>query len=144
MNDVNIWIGTARLTRDPEVRYMPNGTAACEMGLASNYSWRPEGSDTAREETLFLQVVAFGKRGENCGKYLRKGSRVLVTARLKYETWEKDGQKRSTVKGVASDVQFLDSKRDEGGGSQSSPRDEPQASPDEKGGPDLENDDIPF
>ena len=89
------------LTRDPEVRYTPNGTAICNFGIATNRKYGD------KEETFFGEVTAWGKLGENCGQYLNKGSQCLVSGRLSTETWEKDGKKHSKTRITAEQIKFL-------------------------------------
>jgi len=98
------------LTRDPELRYTPQGTPVCSFRLAVNMRYRQ--SDEAKDDTLFIDVVIFGKQGESCGQYLTKGRPVLVEGRLQERRWESDGQQRSKMKVVASNVRFLGKKGD--------------------------------
>lgn len=98
------------LTRDPEVRYVPSGTAVADLRMAINRKYRLQSGED-REETCFVNVVVWGKQGESCGHYLRKGSPVFVEGRLQYEEWEKEGQKNSRLRVVADRVQFLGSSR---------------------------------
>nr|HPJ73168.1 single-stranded DNA-binding protein [bacterium] len=94
-------------TRDPEVRYTPQGTAVCSFGLAVNHTYRSRDGEP-REDVCFIEIETWGRQAENCGQYLKKGSPVLVEGRLKYHTWEsQDGQKRSRHKVTALRVQFL-------------------------------------
>lgn len=95
------------LTRDPELRYTSSGMAVCKLGLAVNRRYRDRNNDEFKEETCFVDITVWGKNGENCGQYLAKGSLVLVEGRLNYQTWESDGQKRSKLEVVASNVQFM-------------------------------------
>lgn len=95
------------LTRDPELRYTPSGMAVCKLGLATNRRYRDRSSEEMREETCFVDITVWGKTGENCGQYLAKGRSVLVEGRLRYNTWESEGQKRSKLEVVAENVQFL-------------------------------------
>ena len=100
------------LTRDPEVRYTPGGQAVCDMGLAVSRKYSVNGQD--RDEVCFVDIVAWAKQAENCGKYLQKGSPVFVEGRLQYDTWEdKEGRKRNKLRVTAERVQFLSSRRDE-------------------------------
>ena len=101
------------LTRDPEVRYTPKGSAVCDISLALNRVWYDE-QNTKHEETDFFDVTVFGKTAENCGKFLAKGLRVHIEGRLKQETWEDKttGQKKSKVKVVADKVTFIDFRDD--------------------------------
>ena len=103
------------LTRDPELRVTPKGTAICSFGLAVNRQYRDE-SGTARDETTFVDIEAWGKQGELVSKYLTKGSPCMVEGRLRLDAWEdkNSGQKRSKLKVVLDNVQFLS--RGPGGG----------------------------
>jgi single stranded DNA-binding protein len=93
------------LTRDPEVKYLQSGTAVCELGLAINE--RVKRGDDYVDEAVFVDVTLFGRTAEVAGEYLAKGAPVLIAGRLKYEQWEKDGQKRSKLKVVADKLQML-------------------------------------
>lgn len=102
------------LTRDPELRYMPSGAPVCKLGLAVNSSYTDK-SGQRQEETLFMNVTVFGKSGENCASYLAKGRSVFVEGRLKSRSWDtEDGQKKTAVEVIATQVQFLGA-RGEGG-----------------------------
>ena len=103
------------LTRDPELRYTPGGAAVCEFGLACNRKWKG-GDGQMQEEVFFGDVTAWGKMGENIAEYMSKGRPIFVEGYLKLDQWEKDGEKRSKVKIVALNVQFLGSGGGEGGG----------------------------
>ena len=81
------------LTRDPEKRFTPSGTAVTKFGLAVNRSWKK--GDEWQEEVCFIDVTAWGKTGEWAAENLRKGSEAAVFGYLKHETWEKDGQRQS-------------------------------------------------
>jgi single-strand DNA-binding protein len=95
------------LTRAPELRYTPSGTAVSDLRLAVNRSYTTQGGDR-REETCFLTVVVWGKQAESSAQYLDKGSPVLVEGRLQTRDWETtDGQKRNVVEVVAERLQFL-------------------------------------
>lgn len=109
------------LTRDPELRYTPQGTAVSDMTIAVN---DPRGE---KDNTVFADVTVWKKTAEACCQYLAKGRPVLIEGRLQQDTWEdrETGQKRSKLRVVAHDVQFLGS-RD--GGSDGSGRRERQAS----------------
>jgi single-strand DNA-binding protein len=93
------------LTRDPEVKFLQSGTAVCELGLAINE--RVKRGDEWVEDVCFVDVTLFGRQAEVAGEYLSKGAPVLIAGRLKYEQWEKDGQKRSKLKVVAEKLQML-------------------------------------
>jgi len=95
------------LTRPPELRYTPSGTAVADLRLAVNRNYTTQGGEK-REETCFLTVVVWGKQAETCGEYLDKGSPILVEGRLQARDWEtKDGQKRTVIEVVAERVQFM-------------------------------------
>ena len=95
------------LTRDPELRYIPSGTAVTTFTVATNRAYTLA-SGEKREEACFVRVVAWGRQAELCGQYLSKGSPVFVEGRLQSRSWEgPDGQKRSTIEVVAQTVQFL-------------------------------------
>jgi len=99
------------LTRDPELRVTPKGTAICQFGLAVNRQFKDESGQT-RDETTFVDIEAWGKQGELVSKYLTKGSPAMVEGRLKFDQWEDktSGQKRSKLKVVLDNVQFLSSR----------------------------------
>lgn len=113
------------LTRDPELRYTPKGTAIAKIGLAINRKWRSE-SGEMKDETTFVDVDAFGKTAETIGQYLKKGRPILVEGRLRYETWDdkQTGQKRSKLGVVMDSFQFMDSgnRNDSEGGAPAAPR----------------------
>jgi single-strand DNA-binding protein len=99
------------LTRDPELRVTPKGTAICQFGLAVNRQFKDESGQT-RDETAFVDIEAWGKQGELVAKYLTKGSPAMVEGRLKFDQWEdkQTQQKRSKLKVVLENVQFLSSR----------------------------------
>jgi single-strand DNA-binding protein len=105
------------LTRDPELRVTPKGTAICQFGIAVNRQFKDE-SGATRDETTFVDIEAWGKQGELVAKYLSKGSLAMVEGRLKLDQWEDktSGQKRSKLKVVLDNVQFLSSRGSGGGG----------------------------
>jgi single-strand DNA-binding protein len=95
------------LTKPPELRYTPSGTAVADLRLAVNRNYTTQGGEK-REETCFLTVVVWGKQAESCGEYLDKGSPILVEGRLQTREWEaKDGGKRTVIEVVAERVQFM-------------------------------------
>lgn len=104
---INQVILMGNLTRDPELRTTPSGQNVCSFSLAVNRSW--QGNDGQTQEAVdYFDVTAWGKLGELVNQYLSKGRKCLVMGRLSQRTWEQDGQKRSKVEVVASDVTFLD------------------------------------
>ena len=95
------------LTRDPELRYIPSGSAVATFTVAVNRVFKSQAGEK-KEQTSFLRVVVWGRRAEVCGEYLSKGNPVFVEGRLQSRDWEtQDGQKRSTVEVVADNIQFL-------------------------------------
>ena len=101
------------LTRDPEIRVTPKGTSTASFGLAVNRTYRDE-AGASHEEVTFIDIEAWGKQAELVGKYLAKGSPCMVEGRLKLDQWEDktSGQKRSKLKVVLDNVQFLGCKSD--------------------------------
>lgn len=151
MANFNKVILAGNLTRDPELRYTPKGTAVAKLGLALNRSWTTD-SGEKREEVTFVDVDAFGKQAEVIAQYLRKGRSLLVEGRLKLDTWDdkQTGQKKSKLGVVLESFSFLDSgNRGEaagGGGAPAAPRPKPAAAPAASDAPPpaVEEDDVPF
>jgi single-strand DNA-binding protein len=149
------------LTRDPEVRYTPKGTALANLGVAVNRVWTTE-SGEQKEEVTFVDIEVWGRQAETAGQYLSKGRPVFVEGRLKLDSWEdkESGQKRNKLKVVAERVQFLGAPRGGAEFKDQAPSDEgparpasrgPRASappPHDKGEPEppasAEDDNIPF
>jgi len=110
MNDLNVFMCIGRLTRDPELRYTPNGKAVSKFGLAVNKSYRKTDGEEV-QTPLFVNVTTWGKVAENVSNFLHKGSKVAINGSLQSNTWEdKSGNKRTSFEIVAQIVQFLDSK----------------------------------
>lgn len=101
------------LTRDPELRYIPSGTAVASFGLAVNTPYTAPNGEK-KEDVCFVRIVVWGKQAENCTQYLAKGRPVFVEGRLVYRSWEKDGQTRTTLEVRADRVQFLGRPKGEG------------------------------
>lgn len=98
------------LTRDPELRYTPNGKAVCSFGIATNRYWTTETGEK-REEADFHNIVAWGKLAEICSQFLLKGRKVYVEGRLQTRSWtSQDGQQKSRTEVVIDDMILLDSK----------------------------------
>jgi len=154
MANFNKVILAGNLTRDPELRYTPKGTAIAKIGMAINRTWKTETGET-REEVTFVDVDAFGRQAEVIGQYMKKGRPFLVEGRLKLDQWEDKNthQKQSKLKVVLEGFSFIDSNRgSEGGMPAEAPRRaasapaatseapaaaEPEAAP-------VEEDDVPF
>ena len=136
-----------RLTRDPELRYTQNGTAVAEFGLAMNRNYTTSAGEK-REETTFVDVIVWQRKAEVICEYMSKGRTIFVEGRLELDRWEtKDGQKRSKLRVVADNFQFLGGPRG-GGGSGGRPGAGPRAEgsqPDDPPeSPEDPDDDIPF
>ncbi|MEX1111773.1 MAG: single-stranded DNA-binding protein [Chthoniobacterales bacterium] len=103
------------LTRDPEVKYTPKGSAVADIGLAVNRTYTTDGGEK-REETTFVDVTMWGRQAEIAGEYLKKGRPLFVEGRLQLDTWDdkQTGQKRSKMRVVCENFQMLGS-RDGGG-----------------------------
>ena len=103
------------LTRDPEVKYTPKGSAVADIGLAVNRTYTTDGGEK-REETTFVDVAMWGRQAEIAGEYLKKGRPLFVEGRLQLDTWDdkQTGQKRSKMRVVCENFQMLGS-RDGGG-----------------------------
>jgi single-strand DNA-binding protein len=159
MANLNKVLLIGNLTRDPEVRYTPKGTAVADIGIAINRIWSND-QGQRQEETTFVDVTLWGRQAELAQQYLTKGRGVFIEGRLQMDTWDdkQTGQKRSKLKVVAESLQFLPdgkgggtpaggSSRPAGSGpprSQDGPPQGGSAGPDMiEGGP-GEEDDIPF
>lgn len=143
------------LTRDPELRYTPQGTAVCTIGLATNRSWTTD-SGEKKEEVEYHRIIAWNKLGELCSQLLVKGRKIYVEGRLSNRSWTaQDGQQKNLTEIVIDDMIILDSKREGAGSDDFAPQAEaPKASKkakkeeSEEDAPapqeDINPDDIPF
>ena len=123
------------LTREPELRHTPNGTAVADIGLAVNRKWKGE------EETLFVDCVAWAKAAEIIVEYMHKGSPIFIEGRLTLDEWQgKDGTKRSKMRVVVENFQFLGSRDKREEKPKIDPLPHPKTSDDD--GPN--DDDVPF
>jgi len=150
MASFNKVILVGNLTRDPELRYTPKGTAIAKIGLAVNHKWRSESGDL-KEEVTFVDVEVWSKTAENVGQYMRKGSPILIEGRLRLDTWDdkQTNQKRSKMVVVGETVQFLGSPRGGAEGTPAEPSSRParpksSEPPSDADGPPPEEDDVPF
>src|SRR2546430_5451856 len=145
MASFNKVILMGNLTRDPELRYTPKGTAVARIGLAVNRVWRTETGET-KEDVLFIDVEAFSRQAETVGQYLKKGSPILVEGRLRMDTWDdkQTNQKKTKILVTAESVRFLGSGQPREGGapevSRNRPAALPAAAPEAVGEPPLEGD----
>lgn len=109
MASLNKVLLVGNLTKDPELRYTPQGTAVVNLRLAVNRKFRTKTQDL-KEETCFITVVVWNKQAETCNQYLHKGSSCFIEGRLQSRSWEDNtGQKRSVIEVRAERVQFLGS-----------------------------------
>ena len=150
MASFNKVILVGNLTRDPELRYTPKGTAIAKFGLAVNRVWTNEAGEK-KEEVTFVDIDVFGRTAENVAQYMRKGSPLLVEGRLRLDQWDdkQTGQKRSKLGVVGEIVQFLGSPRATEGGAPAPSRApaadaHPAAEPAEADAPPHAGDDVPF
>lgn len=118
MASFNKVILMGNLTRDPQVRYTPGGSAVAEIGLAVNRSWFDKQTNSRKEEVTFVDVTLWGREAEVAGEYLAKGRPVLIEGRLQLDTWDdkQSGQKRSKLRVVCEHMQMLGSRGDGGAG----------------------------
>jgi single-strand DNA-binding protein len=107
MASFNKVILLGNLTRDPEVRYTPNGIAVASFAIAVNRKYKQ--GDETREEVSYIDIVVFGKQAESCGQYINKGDSVLIDGRLQQRRWDdkETGQKRNKIEVVANQVNFM-------------------------------------
>jgi single-strand DNA-binding protein len=136
MASLNKVLLIGNLTRAPELRYTPSGTAVADLRIAVNNDYTTQSGDK-RQDTCFINVVVWGKQAESCREYLDKGRSIFVEGRLQTREWEgKDGQKRSVTEVVAMRVQFMDRGRG------AAPATVPAAEPFSEEAP--ADDDVPF
>src|SRR5881227_1319197 len=117
MANFNKVILAGNLTKDPELRYTPKGTAIAKFALAVNRTWKNEAGET-KEEVTFVDVDSFGRQAEVIGQYFKKGRPILMEGRLRLDQWDdkQTGQKRSKLGVVLETFSFLDSGRSGDGG----------------------------
>jgi len=151
MPNLNKVMLIGNVTRDPEVKYTPKGTAVAEVGLAISRTFTPEGGEK-REETTFVDITFWGRQAEIVGEYAKKGKPIFVEGRLQLDSWEDktSGQKRSKLRVVGEGLQLLGSRPGGGGGGdedESRPAQsfsKPAAKPAPAASSAPDDDDIPF
>ena len=117
MASVNKVIVLGNLGRDPEVRYTPNGSAVCNLRIATTRNWKSKDSGEKMEETEWHSVVLYDRQAEIAGEYLKKGRSVYIEGRLKTRKWQdKEGVDRYTTEIVADSMQLLGGREGGGGG----------------------------
>jgi single-strand DNA-binding protein len=154
MASFNKVILLGNLTRDPEVRYTPKGSAVCDLGLAVNRSYTLDNGEK-REEVTYVDVVLWARLAEIAGEYLKKGRPVFIEGRLQLDTWDdkQSGQKRSKLRVIGETMQLLGSRPAGGAGAggesggdeeRSAPRGKPSAPPKAAAAAEPDEDEIPF
>jgi len=132
---VNKWIGIGNLGKDPDSRFTGSGMAVCNFSIACAEKWKDKAGEW-QEKTEWVNIVAWGKLAEICGKYLQKGKQVYIDGKLQTRQWDdKDGNKRYTTEVVAREMKML------GGKSEPKPREERQS---DCAQGDTEPEEIPF
>jgi single-strand DNA-binding protein len=118
MASFNKVILLGNLTRDPEVRYTPKGSAVCDLGIAVNRSYTLD-SGEKREEVTYVDVVLWARLAEIAGEYLKKGRPIFIEGRLQLDTWDdkQSGQKRSKLRVIGETMQLLGGRPPGAGGS---------------------------
>ena len=112
MASLNKVLLIGNLTRDPDVRMMTNGRPVCNFGLALNRSYK-DAEGNRKDETTFVDVECFGPRAEAVGRFFTKGRAIFVEGRLKLDQWEtKEGEKRSAIRVVLDNFEFVDSRQE--------------------------------
>ncbi|MCZ6679681.1 MAG: single-stranded DNA-binding protein [Candidatus Poribacteria bacterium] len=146
MASYNKVILMGNLTRDPELKYLPSGTAMTKFGLAVNRVYTDRQSGEKKEDVCFVDITAWGREAEVCNEFLSKGRPVFLEGRLNFNSWETDdGQRRSKLDVVAERVQFLGSRQDGGEAGATDGQSSPSASaPSSSDEPPITDDDIPF
>ena len=133
------------LTRDPELRYTPQGTPVCTFGLATNRSWMPTDGKERQEEVEFHNIVAWSKLAELCGELLAKGRKVYIEGRLQTRSWEtQEGEKKYKTEIVAEDMIILDSKGSRDGAEGAEASSKLASKPTEAEDQEINPDEIPF
>lgn len=144
MASLNKVLLIGNLTRDPELRYTPQGAAVCEFAIAMNRTFNSKTGEK-KEEVTFIDIVAWARTAEICAEYLKKGRPVFVEGRLQQDRWEQpDGQKRSRIRVTAERVQFLGGPAGGGGGARGAAPEAAEAPPEAAGDLPPGEDQVPF
>lgn len=143
MANLNKVLLLGNVTRDPEIRYTPKGSAVCDLGVAVNRAYTTD-SGEKREEVTFVDVTLWGRTAEVASEYLKKGRPVFVEGRLQMDTWDdkQTGQKRTRLRVVAENMQLLGG-RPQGGADAGESR-QPSAPPKKSPAAEPDEDEIPF
>jgi single-strand DNA-binding protein len=144
-SNINRVVLVGNLTRDPELRHTPSGTALCKLRIAVNTRQKDATSGEWGDKPNYFDVTVWGSQGENCAQFLAKGRPVGIDGRLEWREWEQEGVKRQAVEIIADNVQFLGSR--EGGGGEGGNQFVPAAAAAAENAdftPAAADDDIPF
>ena len=131
------------LTRDPELRYTPSGTAICEFGMAVNRTYTT-GAGEKKEETCFVSVTMWGKRGVVISEYFTKGRPIFIEGRLKFDSWESSEGRRSRLTVVAENFEFIGGRQGRNDAPEGRPRKSAPPAEKTEEGFDVADDEIPF
>jgi len=144
MANLNKVLLLGNVTRDPEVRYTPKGSAVCDLGIAVNRAYTTD-SGEKREEVTFVDVTLWGRTAEVASEYLKKGRPVFIEGRLQMDSWDdkQTGQKRTRLRVVAENMQLLGG-RSAGGGDATAESRQTTAPPKKSAAPESDEDEIPF
>jgi single-strand DNA-binding protein len=129
MASVNKVIIVGNLGRDPEVKYMADGTAICNLSVATTYAWKDKASGEKKEETEWHRVTLRARLAEVAGEYLKKGSAVYIEGRLRTRKWEKDGVERYSTEIMADSMQMLGGRGEGASGAAQAPVQRPAPAP---------------
>ena len=147
--NINHVVIAGRLGKDPELKQTPSGMKVASFSIATNRNWKDKNTGEKKEETEWVNCVAWGRTAEVIATYFKKGKEIYIEGRMQTRSWDdKNGQKRYTTEVVVNTFQFVGSSNDAGGGGSAYSRDE-QASPEEPSvqvgtDEDINPDDIPF
>jgi single-strand DNA-binding protein len=146
MASYNLWVGLGNATRDAELKYLPSGSAVCEIDLAINDSYFNKQTNQKVESVSFVTCVFYGKIAEVCGQYVTRGKQLLVQGKLKQQSWtDKETQaKRSKLIVVAESMQLLGGKSDQRPDTRNEPASERKQAPESEPAYTAAGDDVPF
>jgi single-strand DNA-binding protein len=145
MANLNKVLLLGNVTRDPEVRYTPKGSAVCDLGVAVNRAYTTDTGDK-REEVTFVDVTLWGRTAEVASEYLKKGRPVFIEGRLQMDTWDdkQTGQKRTRLRVVAENMQLLGGRPPGGTADTGGERRQTTAPPKSSAASEPDEDEIPF
>ena len=144
MPNLNKVMLMGNLTRDPELRHTPSNVPVCNFGIATNHTWN-DANGQEQNEVTFVDVAAWGKRGEVINQYLSKGDPIFIEGRLKLEQWTDDsGNKRSKISVVADRFEFIKQRGDNNGQQPANNQAQANTAPVKQAEFEIDDDDIPF